>query len=185
MFNQKLLITLSMLIIMGGLISCGKDEDKKIVPAAVMVDMPELTARCKYTNPSAGYCDGTEHNSGGMTTNKGIVYIVDSGEELVGMQLGDLICGDGGAVSGVHCFMSTSTASWIDADGNALSQIPAGTYMLIFNLDKNGDVASYSDLDNFGAGDTACSATVTVAADTTEITDADATLFTCTTIPLA
>jgi hypothetical protein len=163
-------------------ISCAKKEDDDTT-SVTLVDMPDFTARCKYTIPSAGYCDGTPQGSGGMNGRKGLVLFFNSDNELVTGQMGDLVCGDSGGDLGVHCSFETSPEGWINEENEAVTQIPAGTYSVSFQLDKDGNVASFDDLDNFTTGDTNCGAEITIDADTTTILDDDATLLTCLTIP--
>ena len=174
---------LSALLMMFFLFSCNeKDDDDDLISNVVI---PSLSARCKYQTPSAGYCDGTSNGSGGMNTNKGIVYIfLSSTGQAVAAQIGSLICGDAGGSRGVHCVMETNDSDWINpSDLSTVSELAPGNYTYNFQLDKNGDVSSYSDIGNFTSGDTTCSTLVKVNSDTTTIEDSDATLFTCATIP--
>ena len=109
----------------------------------VPTEIPTIEALC--TSSDVPYCtNSTTEGSTSVGGNWGVVTF-SSGEGMVAGQVGQLSCGDAGGSKGKYCSFTTTADDWVDAQGEPVTEILTGAYLLQFHIDANGTVSDPAD----------------------------------------
>jgi hypothetical protein len=83
---------------------------------------------------SASRCDATPNG------NKTWIGYRDSDENIVAMAIATLSC------DGTNCTATADT--WVNASQSNITQIEEGTYSILVGIDVDGDLSTYSEVNN-------------------------------------